>query len=395
MECLPDSVDENLRLVDIASDADLHDHDLHAGGHGLLRRSLDGETGSSEGRDGGGGPLRRRGHARQPVRESTGSVVHRLRCHRGDRDRPWLHCARGHPAQVVPGQARPGDRHGGHRFRRRGPDHGPRRDDPDPVDRCPEDIPDPGLRLPHRRRGGRLGHEKPSGWMEAVRLGAHEGPNRSTGAEGLRTQGGGQGLAVVRAVGALVPERNCRHRCPLPGSSHGPGDYRSNGARGRGTRRHLRDRQWPRASRVGVAFGPRGRKWVFLIMYLLQAVLFFSLTLTNSFVVFTALGFVILLCYGGGFGTMPAFTADYFGSKRVGPIYGLMLTAWGAASVLGPLLIAYIRETTGTYTNALYIIGGILLAGAVIPVIVRPPKLGTKTAAAGVDPSSAAGGMPR
>src|SRR5438093_1344578 len=42
-----------------------------------------------------------------------------------------------------------------------------------------------------------------------------------------------------------------------------------------------------------------GRKWVFLIMYLLQAVLFFSLTLTNSFVVFTALRFVILLCYGG------------------------------------------------------------------------------------------------
>src|SRR5438046_5006533 len=91
-----------------------------------------------------------------------------------------------------------------------------------------------------------------------------------------------------------------------------------------------------------------GRKWVFLIMYLLQAVLFFSLTLTNSFVVFTALGFVILLCYGGGFGTMPAFTADYFGSKRVGPLYGLMLTAWGAASVLGPLPIAYIRATNRT-----------------------------------------------
>jgi hypothetical protein len=24
----------------------------------------------------------------------------------------------------------------------------------------------------------------------------------------------------------------------------------------------------------------------------------------------------------GGFGTMPAFSADYFGSKNVGPIYG-------------------------------------------------------------------------
>jgi MFS transporter, OFA family, oxalate/formate antiporter len=136
-----------------------------------------------------------------------------------------------------------------------------------------------------------------------------------------------------------------------------------------------------------------GRKWVFLTMYLLQAALFFTLPLTNSFAVFSALGFVILLCYGGGFGTMPAFTADYFGAKRVGAIYGLMLTAWGSASVLGPLLIAYIRETTGSYTNALYIIGGILLAGAVIPVIVRPPRLAPKTVTPELEAPSAAGRM--
>jgi len=41
---------------------------------------------------------------------------------------------------------------------------------------------------------------------------------------------------------------------------------------------------------------------------------------------------------------MPAFAADYFGSRNVGPIYGLMLTAWGFASGFGPLLIAYMRQ---------------------------------------------------
>ena len=41
---------------------------------------------------------------------------------------------------------------------------------------------------------------------------------------------------------------------------------------------------------------------------------------------------------------MPAFAADYFGSKNVGPIYGLMLTAWGCASAFGPLLIAHLRQ---------------------------------------------------
>jgi hypothetical protein len=35
----------------------------------------------------------------------------------------------------------------------------------------------------------------------------------------------------------------------------------------------------------------------------------------------------IYLCYGGGFGTMPSFTADYFGAKRMGGIYGWILLA--------------------------------------------------------------------
>src|SRR5437868_7333687 len=109
-------------------------------------------------------------------------------------------------------------------------------------------------------------------------------------------------------------------------------------------------------------------------MSLLQAVLFFSLTLTNSVVVFTALGFVILLCYGGGFGTMPAFTADYFGSKRVGPIYGLMLTAWGAASAFGPLLIAYLRQSSGAYMSGLHIVAAVMAISTVLPILVSPPK---------------------
>ena len=112
---------------------------------------------------------------------------------------------------------------------------------------------------------------------------------------------------------------------------------------------------------------------VFLIMFPLQAVLFWLLPSAGSLTVFAALALVILLCYGGGFGTMPAFAADYFGSEHVGPIYGLMLTAWSFAGVLGPLLIASLRESTGSYNQALYLIAGLMAASAVIPLIVRPP----------------------
>jgi OFA family oxalate/formate antiporter-like MFS transporter len=80
------------------------------------------------------------------------------------------------------------------------------------------------------------------------------------------------------------------------------------------------------------------------------------------------------MCYGGGFGTMPAFAADYFGSKNVGPIYGLMLTAWGFASAFGPLLIAYMRQSSGTYRGALHVIAAVMAVSVVVPMIVSPPR---------------------
>ncbi len=118
-----------------------------------------------------------------------------------------------------------------------------------------------------------------------------------------------------------------------------------------------------------------GRKWVFLTMYLLQAALFFLIPLGGaSFFLLAVMTFIIVSCYGGGFGTMPAFNADYFGSKNVGTIYGLMITAWGFGGVLGPTLISYMYDATGSYAGAFYIIAGIMLLSSIIPFIVRPPK---------------------
>jgi len=120
-----------------------------------------------------------------------------------------------------------------------------------------------------------------------------------------------------------------------------------------------------------------GRKWVFLTMYLLQALLFFLIPIIGgTYFVLAILAFVIVSCYGGGFGTMPAFNADYFGSKNVGTIYGLMITAWGFGGVLGPLMISRVVDATGSYQNAFYILAGLMLVSSIIPFIVRPPKQG-------------------
>jgi MFS transporter, OFA family, oxalate/formate antiporter len=116
------------------------------------------------------------------------------------------------------------------------------------------------------------------------------------------------------------------------------------------------------------------RKATFFVMFLIQALLFWFLPNIASATMLTVIAFVVLLCYGGGFGTMPAFAADYFGAKNVGPIYGLMLTAWGFASAFGPLLIAYMRQASGTYRGALHVIAGIMLVSAALPLLVSPPR---------------------
>jgi OFA family oxalate/formate antiporter-like MFS transporter len=115
------------------------------------------------------------------------------------------------------------------------------------------------------------------------------------------------------------------------------------------------------------------RRWTFVIVFAIQVLLFWIYPSLHSTTILVTVTFIVLMCYGGGFGTMPAFSADYFGSKNVGPIYGLMLTAWSFASAFGPLLIAHMRETSGKYSGALHVIGIVMAASIILPLIVRPP----------------------
>jgi OFA family oxalate/formate antiporter-like MFS transporter len=116
-----------------------------------------------------------------------------------------------------------------------------------------------------------------------------------------------------------------------------------------------------------------GRRATFATMFILQIALFWFLPSLHAVAAVTTVAFIILMCYGGGFGTMPAFAADYFGTTNVGSIYGLMLTAWGFASAFGPLLIAHMRQTSNSYVGGLHIIAAIMAVSTVLPFLVRPP----------------------
>lgn len=116
------------------------------------------------------------------------------------------------------------------------------------------------------------------------------------------------------------------------------------------------------------------RKAAFITMYLLQAVLFWTFHWIHSPAILTIVTFIIVVCYGGGYGITPAFTADYFGARNMGPVYGLMLLPWAFPAAFGPLVFAYLREATGGYNDALYLIAGMMTVAMALPILVSPPR---------------------
>ncbi len=105
---------------------------------------------------------------------------------------------------------------------------------------------------------------------------------------------------------------------------------------------------------------------------MIQIFCFALMPLIGDFALLFIPASLIGLCYGGGFGTMPAFAADFFGPRHSGTIYGAMLTAWSAGGILGPLLISSFGTTANPdYVTPLIIIAVIMLLSCTLPIIAR------------------------
>jgi len=106
-----------------------------------------------------------------------------------------------------------------------------------------------------------------------------------------------------------------------------------------------------------------GRTQAFRLLVGSQIAVFIALIFIKSPWIFGALVCYVLLCYGGGFGAMPAFVLDVFGPVQMPVVYGVILTGWSAGGIIGPQLAAIIRDrfpaNPGVYT---YAGGAILLA---------------------------------
>jgi len=112
-----------------------------------------------------------------------------------------------------------------------------------------------------------------------------------------------------------------------------------------------------------------GRTHTFRLIFATQIVVFTTLIWTTNPWLFGGLVCYVLLCYGGGFGTMPAYVADTFGVWMMPVVYGTILTGWSMAGIAGPQLAAFLRDRFGeaaptwTYScGALLLLAGFLIS---------------------------------
>ncbi|WP_156255894.1 OFA family MFS transporter, partial [Sandarakinorhabdus oryzae] len=126
-----------------------------------------------------------------------------------------------------------------------------------------------------------------------------------------------------------------------------------------------------------------GRKAMYAAILALGAACYgLALPTAPGLPLFVAIFALVASMYGGGFAAVPAWLADLFGTKQVGAIHGRLLTAWSTAGVLGPLLVAYVRDARlaeGVPREAVYgpiflMLAGLLALGLVAALLVRPVR---------------------
>ena len=111
----------------------------------------------------------------------------------------------------------------------------------------------------------------------------------------------------------------------------------------------------------------------FAAMFAVQAATLLLLSTVHHLALALAGISVVLLCCGGGFGTMPSYNAQYFGTRYVGRNYGLLLSAWGVAGLIGPIVIARVKDLSGSFTGLMPMVAVMLLASVVLPFITGKP----------------------
>ena len=115
-------------------------------------------------------------------------------------------------------------------------------------------------------------------------------------------------------------------------------------------------------------------KKAMLVMFLTQAILLFIYFTTNfNEVYFLILTCAIFFCFGGNFSLFPTATSDLFGSKNLGPNYGIVFTAYGIAGFIGAVGVNLVVTIFGSYLLLFIVMGIMSLGSTALVYLIKPP----------------------
>jgi len=114
-----------------------------------------------------------------------------------------------------------------------------------------------------------------------------------------------------------------------------------------------------------------GRANTYIIFFAFQILAFYFLPKISMELTFLVVLFTVITMYGGGFATLPAFLGDLFGTKQLGAIHGMILTAWALAGVVGPTIYDVVKNTTGSLDTTLEVFAGLFVIALIVSLLMK------------------------
>lgn len=137
---------------------------------------------------------------------------------------------------------------------------------------------------------------------------------------------------------------------------------------------------------AGIVSDKIGRQRTMFICFVLQAVLVFLLSRTNTgnalanVFVLSLISALVGANYGANLSLFPSITKDYYGLKNFGVNYGLVFTAWGVGGFMLALLAGKMYDIHHTFSYAYYGASALLILAAIVTFLTKTPS---KISAAG------------
>ncbi|MCH4552441.1 L-lactate MFS transporter [Aestuariibaculum lutulentum] len=114
-----------------------------------------------------------------------------------------------------------------------------------------------------------------------------------------------------------------------------------------------------------------GRANTYIIFFVFQILAFYFLPKISVELTFLVILFTVITMYGGGFSTLPAFLGDLFGTKQLGAIHGMVLTAWALAGIIGPTIYDVVKSATGSLDTTLAVFSGLFVIAFIVSLLMK------------------------